>query len=245
VAIVNETAERVLWPQQTAIGQRLRFPRAGQDVPWLTVVGVVGDVRHEGPEADPRPEVYLSLEQGPPFGPLLVLRSTGDPMTLAPPVKAAVAALSGETEVLGISSLGGLLAERTAPRRYAASILVAFGVFAVILAFVGVYATVSQVMSGRRREMAVRMTLGASPARVLRLALSDAALYALPGLALGALAGIAASSLLGRWLFGVGALDAATLSTVGAGVTAVVILASLTPAVRAARLDPARVLRAE
>ena len=144
-----------------------------------------------------------------------------------------------------MTSLGAVLAERTAPRRYAASILTTFGGFAIVLAFIGVYATVSHVMGGRRREMAVRMTLGASPGRILRLALSNALVYALPGLVLGAAAGIVASRLLGRWLFGIGALDALTLAGAGAGVTLVVMLASPAPAIRAARLDPARVLRAE
>jgi predicted permease len=245
VAVVNETAAGILWPARSALGQRLRIVRPGQEAPPVTVVGVVGDVRHDGPEVEPRAEVYLSLEQGPPFGPLLVMRTTGDPVPLSSAVRSAVSALSGETEVLGVVSLAQLLSERTAPRRSAVAILGVFGTFAVVLAFVGVYATVSQVMTGRRREMAVRMTLGASPRRILFAGLWDAGLYTLPGLAVGLIGGLAASSLLARWLFAVGVLDPLTLLIASGGVGVVVMLASLAPAVRAARLDPARVLRSE
>jgi predicted permease len=244
VALVNETAERLLWPGETAPGQRVRLARAGESAPWLTVVGVVGDVRHSGFESEPRPELYLSLEQGPPFGPSLVVRTAGDPLALAEPIRRAVHALSPDSVVLDVTSLETTLAASTAPRRWAASILIAFGALAAALAFVGVYATVSHVLTGRRREMAVRMTLGATPLRVLCLALADSILYALPGLALGTALALPGARALGRFLFGVRALDAPTLMLVAAGVTLTVALASFVPALRVARLDPAAVLRA-
>jgi ABC-type antimicrobial peptide transport system permease subunit len=140
----------------------------------------------------------------------------------------------------GAATMESLLAAQLAPRRYAASALAAFGVLAIVLAFIGVYATVSHVMAGRRREIAVRMPVGATPREMLRLAITDAFRYTTPGLILGAAIGVAASRLMNRLLFGIGGVDALTLTAVGFGVSVVVVLASLVPALRAARLDPRR-----
>jgi len=245
VAVVNETAARQFWPGATPLGHRVRLPRPGQDPPWLTVVGIVSDVRHFGRESDPKPEAYLCFEQGPPFGPLLVVRASGDPSGLSTQIRKLVRSRDPNGMSFGTTTMESLLAAQLAPRRYATSALAAFGGLALILTFVGVYATVSHVMAGRRREMAVRMTIGATPREILRLALADAFWYALPGLVLGAAIGVAASRLLNRLLFGIGGLDLVTLAAVAVGVSAVVTLASLVPAVRAARLDAATVLRTE
>jgi ABC-type antimicrobial peptide transport system permease subunit len=115
----------------------------------------------------------------------------------------------------------------------------------MVLAFFGIYATVAHVMMGRRREMAIRLTIGATPRAILWLALANAFRYALPGLLVGLAIGAAASQVMTQFLFGVGGFDPVTLLVVGASISAVVMLAALMPARRAAGLDPAVVLRTE
>jgi hypothetical protein len=245
VAVVNETAARRFWPGASPLGQRVRLPRTGQNAPWITIVGIVGDVRHFGREADPKPEVFLSLEQGPPFGPLLVARASVDTATLAAQIRELVHARDSQGASFGMTTMESLLAAQLMPRRYATLALSVFGALAITLAFFGIYATVSHVMASRRREMAIRMTIGATPRQIFQLALADASWNILPGLILGGAIGVAASRLLNAMLFGIGGLDVLTLTTVGLGIAAVVIVASIAPARRAARLDPAAVLRTE
>jgi putative ABC transport system permease protein len=245
VAIVNETAARQLWPGADPVGQPVRLRRGNGDPPWLTVVGVARDVRHFGVETEPRPEIYLALQQGPPFGVLLVTRARGDVMALVAPVRALVRQLDAGTIVLRSTRMESLLSDGLAVRRYTVVLLIAFGVVALVLAFIGVYATVAHVMRARQREVAIRMSLGATPASVLRTGLADALRSAVPGLALGALAGLGSSQLLKGLLFGIGPLDAVTFAAVGLGLCGVVVAAALVPVVRSARLDPAVVLRGE
>jgi predicted permease len=245
VAILNETAAQQLWPRVDPVGQPVRVRRGTGDAQWLTVVGVVRDVRHFGAESAPRPEIYLSLEQGPPFGVLLVVQGRGDVTALVAPVRALVRQLDAGTVVVSSTRMESLLADGLALRRYTVTLLSAFGVVALVLAFIGVYATVSHVMRARQREVAIRMSLGATPASVLRVGLTDAVRSAVPGLGLGALAALVCSRFLRGLLFGIGPHDAVTFVAVGAGLAGVVVAAALVPVIRSARLDPAVVLRSE
>jgi ABC-type antimicrobial peptide transport system permease subunit len=209
------------------------------------VIGIANDVRQSGQTVDPPPVVYLPFEQGPPFGALLLARSAGNPVTLIAPIGALARELDPEVGVLDAVVLQDLIDEAVAPRSYSAALLAGFGALALVLTFVGVYATVSNIMRRRQRELAVRLSVGASPRGLLGLVIRDAIRYALPGLGLGLLAGAVLSRVVAAQLFGIRPLDPPTYLLVMALILVVVVLAATVPAVRAARLEPAAVLREE
>jgi putative ABC transport system permease protein len=240
VALVNETFARQCWPGLDPVGRRVRFD---DDAAWMTVVGVVRDIRHLGPSSPPRPEIYQSVMQRSfPFI-AFVVRTDRDPHAMAPSIRAAVSALDPNLPLSHVRTMEEHLAANLARPKFLSTLVSMFGVLAVSLALVGVYGMMAWSVTERRQEIAIRMALGARRSAMVLMVLRRALALALAGLAVGLCAAPAAARLLSGFLYGVGATDAAALLVPCIGLPAVAVLSSLGPALRASRIEPAALVR--
>jgi predicted permease len=240
VALVNETFARQCWPGLDPVGRRVRFD---DDAAWMTVVGVVRDIRHLGPSSPPRPEIYQSVMQRSfPFI-AFVVRTDRDPHAMAPSIRAAVSALDPNLPLSHVRTMEEHLATNLARPKFLSTLVSMFGVLAVSLALVGVYGMMAWSVTERRQEIAIRMALGARRSAMVLMVLRRALALALAGLAVGLCAAPAAARLLSGFLYGVGATDAAALLVPCIGLPAVAVLSSLGPALRASRIEPAALVR--
>jgi cell division protein FtsX len=209
------------------------------------IIGVVGNVHYERLQEQATPEVYVSLRQMPTSAPAVYLRTLGDPVALVPAVRAAVRALAPDVPINEVRTLPQLVRASTTSERLVAWSLVAFAILALALATLGVYGVVAFSVRQRSREVAVRMALGAEPARVLRQILSEGMTLVAYGAAVGIIAALLFGSALGKMLYGVAPRDPVTLVLILAVLLAVAGIATLLPARRAAASDPMSALRAD
>jgi putative ABC transport system permease protein len=245
VVLVNETFARRHWPDGEAVGQPLGFGPADSDAPVFDVVGVVGDVRAEGLDVEPPPQIFLPLYQFPSLSGTVLVRASGDPAALAAAVEREIRAVDPDVPVYDVRSLEAALAADVAPRRASAVLLGVFACAALLLAAIGVYGVASYVAHLRTREIGIRLALGATARDVLRLTLRQGVVLTGAGLAAGVAASLALTGLLRALLFGVGARDVGTFAAVTVVLAAAALAASWIPARRAARTDPLTVLRYE
>jgi putative ABC transport system permease protein len=243
VAIVNATTARRYWPNADPIGQRFVYGSPRDNNPWLTIVGVVADTRRAGLERDPITESYRPLAQTPSRGLTIVASTTGDPLALAPSVRAAVLAIDPAQPVANVSTLDARLAVQMARRRFQMTLLTAFAATALALAAVGLYGVIAQLVTCRRAEFGLRLALGAAPGDVMRIVLRDAAILVgsgtVGGLVMAAFAGRSLRSL----LYQIDALDPLTLTMAPAVLAMTALVACVLPVRRAMRVDPATTLR--
>ena len=247
VVVVNEAAAARYYPGASPVGRRVKVGGPEDDNPWLEIVGVVGSTQNRGLERDPDPEVFALHEQvGQDQNQLfLLLRTEGEPRSVLPAVRATIAAMDADQPVYGIQTVAEAFASSIATRRATTTLLTVFGVFALALAAVGIYAVVSFSVSERTREIGLRVALGADAGRVRRLVVGQALLPVLAGAALGMGGSLAVGALLRRMLFQVSGTDPLTIGAVAGLLVAVAAVASLVPAWRASRLDPVDALRSE
>ena len=249
VALVNARAAADAWPGESPVGRRLRATsfeagREGAPAPWLTVIGVVGDLRQWGPLVEPEAELYVLLRQVPQHTVAMtaVVKPVGNPAALMTRVRAAAQAID-PTIAVEVSTLEATLAQQLATRRLLTALLTGFGGFALFLTAIGLYGTLAYALSRRTRELALRSALGAKRLDLMRLALASG----LAPVAIGALAGVAAALALTRTmrseLVDVSPLDPWSMGAAVAVVGVVAALATLIPAYRATRVDPMERLR--
>ncbi|MGD9903470.1 MAG: ABC transporter permease [Vicinamibacterales bacterium] len=247
VAVVNETMAGRYWPGQDAIGRQ--FMMGTDDKPWLTIVGIVGQVRHNAIVEEPRAEMYVAHAQLPahvgsaPRGMALVVKTQGDPVALAPSLRAAVRALDPALPLGNVRTMDDLAATHLAHARFTATLLAVFAALAGVLALVGLYGAVSLVADERAPEIGVRLALGADRASILRLVLGEGVSLTLLGAGLGVAAAAAVAGAIDGLLYGVAPRDPLTFVAVPVLFAAVALVASLIPARRAARLDPLTTIR--
>jgi predicted permease len=243
VAILSEDVAARLWPGQDPIGKRLKFGRPDSKYPWLTLVGLAGRTRYRE-LSSPRPTLYVPAAQFIMSAPMLVLRTTLPPRLASDIVRARVRSADPNVEVMRVTPFAELLRAPLAHPRWNAFLIDSFGVAALALATIGLYAVVAAHVRQRYPEIAVRVALGATACDVRRLVLGEGLRLAALGAAIGLAGATAATRLVSGLLFDVHPLD--PLSLLGAVVLllGVAALASYLPARRAARLDPAAVLRA-
>jgi predicted permease len=242
VAVINETMARRLFPDQSPIGQHIRMGPNATGA-WTTIVGVIGDVRHGGLEETPQPEMYITYLQGPPVGPFIVLRTTGDPALMAETVRAEARRIDKSLPLYDIRTMDTLRSEAVSTRRFILLIVGAFGLLALGLAAIGVYGVMSLIVSERTREVGVRLALGAQPSELLTMIVGQAAKLAAIGVAIGVAAALTLAPLLDSQLYGVESLDPMTFVAVPAGLLLIAALAALVPARKAMRIDPLAALR--
>jgi len=240
--IVTESFVKHHFPGESALGKRIRV---GGSKTWLTIVGVVSDVRQSGLAKDARPEVY-SLELGDMGGELsFVLRIAGDPAQLIPTVRAAVAAVEPNQSLHNVMTMEQRLANTTTSRRLNTALLGSFAAVALLLAVVGIYGVMSYAVTQRRREIGLRMALGAQKSDVLGLIIHGGLRLTLLGVVIGLVGAFALTRYLSSLLFAIRPTDPLTFAGVSLLLCAVAFLACYIPARRAAKVDPMEALRNE
>jgi len=244
--VINEAMARRFWPGEDPVGKRISTATSsGQHTQWQTIVGVVGSVRHLGLDIEPRPEIYYHTNTVPPFGPVVVIRTTSDPKRLISIARAKVRELDRDVPISNVNTMEELVAQSVAQRRFGMFLLGAFAVLALLLAAIGIYGVVSYSVTQRTQEIGVRMALGASAADVLKLVLRNGMSLALIGVGLGLAGAFALTRLMSKLLFEVTPTDVTTFALVSVGLIAVALLACYLPARRAMKVDPLEALRYE
>jgi hypothetical protein len=238
VTVVNRQAARRYFAGRSPIGQRVRM--WGQE--WR-VVGVSGDERVHGLAEAPPPALYVALAQAPARDVVLLARTAGNPLALAPAVRAAVLAEDPALAVFGVEPLAATVARSLAEQRFVLLLVLAFAAATLALAAVGLYGLLAHRVALERQELGVRQALGATPRQVVALVVARGARLAAAGLAAGLLLAAAGSRLLGALVFGIGPGDPAAWALATAAVLAISLAATLGPARRATAGDPTAALR--
>ena len=242
---INQTMARALWPGRPAVGRRLKLTGYDRDGAWHTVAGVVGDTRYTGLDRALRPQVYVHFGQDPKEQMAVVLRSYGDPTLLVASARQAVQTLDPDQPIARVRTMQQIVTTSVANRRFQMVLIGIFAALAVALAVVGLYAVVSYSVAERIHEMGLRLALGARPANLVRLVLSEGLRLVVLGIAIGVGAALLLTRFLEALLFGVDARDTITFVVAPAILLAAALLGCLAPARRAMRVDPAVALRAE
>jgi len=243
VAIVNRTLERRAFADRSAVGQRIRLGQMSSTAPWLTIVGVIGDVRHSEISGAPQAEVYVPLRQAPATTMMLAAATAGDPNELVDPVRRAIATIDPTEPVYHVKTLRQLLDDAMLPQASAMQMMTVFGTLAFVLAAVGIFGVVSYGVSQQMREFGVRLALGASPADVVGLVLRRGMTLVLAGMAIGAAGALALGHLMAGLLYGVSPRDLPTLAASLGLMFLAAVIACYVPARRAMRVDPMAILR--
>jgi putative ABC transport system permease protein len=251
VALINQSMADAFWPGQNPIGRRVRAPSMeslpdGPEPAWLTIIGVVGNVRHFGPDTEIQPEMYTSYRQVPYYGLSMtaVIHTSSRADRLIPAVQAALRELDPDTPA-DLSTQEQRLAEHLLWRSVLLGVLSGFALVALLLAALGIYSLLSFAVAQRTRELAVRAALGARRSNLLRLVLSQAMTVVLLGSAAGLLAALALTRLLTAFLVDTSPLDPLTFAAVTTFLIAVAAMAAALPALRATRLDPLVALQSD
>ncbi len=245
VVIINELMARRLWPGQDPVGRRFKIGPPAANGPWFTVVGVAGDMRRQGPEQEPIPQMFEALAQNPSRLVTLLVRTSRDPMQMIGAVQAAARQVETDAPVYGAITLSDRLDRFNAQRRFQASLLTGFALVAVLLAAVGIYGLIRYSIATRRREIGIRIAVGAQRNDILRMILREGLTLSFVGVAFGLTGAVALSRLLSGLVFGVATTDPATFIGVSVLLTAVATIATYLPAHRAARIDPVSALKYE
>ena len=244
VVIVNDALARRLWPGDDAVGRRFKRGPADSVGPWLTVVGVVEDMRRQGLETEPIPQMFEPVAQNPSGSGFLIVRTDrDDPLTMAATVQAAVRRLDPRAPLYGVSTLESRLRAFYAPRGFQTSIVVGFAAAALLMAAIGIYGLIQYAVSTRTKEIAIRMAVGADTGNIFRMVVGEGLALSGAGVALGLLGGVWVGHAVGSLLFGVGALDPATFAAGSALLLSVAVAACYLPARRAMRVEPIVALR--
>jgi len=242
VVVISEAMARRYWPNGNAVGARIRMGPA-EVAPWAQVIGIVGDVRTDPARPVPEPMTYTSSRQDAWGARTLLIRTDGDPLALVKPVQRELTALDASIPIHAAAPMETLLADQLAGRRLPVVLMTAFGVLALLLASVGVYAMFASMAAAREREFGVRVALGSSRGAIARLVLRQGGVWMIAGLVAGAVGVVLVARGLGGLLYGVTPFDPIALGVAGTTLIVSAVVALLVPVRRATRVDPVSVLR--
>jgi len=246
VVVVNETMARSYFPNENAVGKRIQTGDYDPAGDWLTIVGVVDDVKYSGLQEEPQPTLYTPFLQYLWWrGIYLAVRTDGDPLSLAGAIREAVWAIDRDLPVSQIKTMDQVMSESVAEPRTYTLLLGLFGAVAMILAAIGIYGVIAYAVTQRTREIGVRMALGAQTRDVLKMIVKEGMTLALVGVAIGLGASFALTRVMASLLFGVSATDPLTFSVIALVLGSVALLACYFPARRATKVDPMVALRYE
>ena len=247
VAVINDTMAARYWPGEDAVGRQ--FMMGTDDKPWLTIVGIVGTVRHNAVVEEPRNEMYIAHAQLPghirsaPRGMTLTIKTNGDPVAISGAVREAVRAIDRNLPVSDIRTMESVTSTALAQPRFVTFLLAVFAATALALASIGIYGTISLLVSERTQEMGIRLALGADRPTILKLILGQGLALTAIGLGAGVAGAIVLTRTLAGLVYGVGTLDPLTFIAVPGLLCAIALLACFIPARRAASVDPITTLR--
>jgi putative ABC transport system permease protein len=244
VILNQETAKRY-WPNDDPTGRRIKLGGPQSSNPWMTVVGVVGNVRHFGLDDVARREMFRPYSQAAWPVMTIVAKTATDPASFAAPIRAALQQIDPDLPVARVNTMEAIERDSLGSRRFPMMLLGAFGTVALALAIVGVYGVVSYLVAQRTREIGIRVALGAQRGQVLRLVVLGAMRPVAAGLAVGTVGAIFAARLLGTLLYTVKPGDPAVVAGIALMLAVAAIAASLVPGARATRVDPITVLKVE
>jgi predicted permease len=243
VVIIDEFMAGQLWPGQDAVGKRIHMVES--EVPWLTVAGVVGRVKHESLDSDPRIAFYLPQTQYPSRAMTVVMRSQGDPSTLSPSVKKELRGIDPDLPMYSVRTMDERVEESLARRRFSMLLLGIFAGMALVLATIGIYGVMAYLVNQATREIGIRMAIGATQREIVRLVVFQGMRLAVTGVGAGLAAAFVFTRLMRSLLFGISSADPVTFAGISLLLTLVALLATYIPARRAARIDPILCLRSE
>ena len=245
VVIVDERMAREYWPGQNPIGKRIHLVQSRFADQWQTVVGVVGRVKQDSLDSDPRIAFYRAHTQSPSRAMTVVLRTGAEPASLAAAVKREIHELDPDLPMYAVRTMPQRVAESLAPRRFLEGMLTLFAALALALAALGIYGVMAYQVNQGTREMGIRIALGATEHSILRLVMGRGMVLAMFGVGAGLVAALGLTRLMRGLLFGIDALDLLSFGATAALLAVVAALASYTPARRASRTDPLVSLRSE
>jgi putative ABC transport system permease protein len=245
VAVVSETMAHRFFGGEDPIGLHIRRGDSEDNKPWMTIIGIAGDVRRYGLAERLRPEIYFPYLQQPQAAMALVVRTAADPLSITPAVRREVLAVDKDQPVYDIKTLNSLLARSIASNRLSVWLLGLFAALALLLASIGIYGVIAYTVTQRTHEIGIRMALGAQPRDMLRLVLGQGMTLALIGIAIGLIAAFALTRAMASLLFTVSPTDPLTFVGISVLLGIVAFLACYIPARRATKVDPMVALRHE
>ena len=259
VVIVNKTLAEQSWPGQDPIGHRLRLGTTEMQTPWATVIGEVAEVKEGSPDAVPRQQFYIPVDEEERFvgalgnpatdvngnGGYIVLRTSMAPELVINELRSTVRSLDPQLPLFPLETMDHAISDSEAPRRFNTILISSFAGAALLLAILGIYGVIAFTVALRVQEMAIRLALGSKRSGVIALVLASGAKLAAAGCALGLIGAVAASRLIQSMVYGVKSWDPLTLVLAAALVVLLALAASLLPAYRAASTNPVEALRGE
>jgi putative ABC transport system permease protein len=241
--VINQAMAKKFWPGENAVGKRIRF----FSDEWMTITGIVGDIRQSGIDSEPRAELYVSWKQfpSPALVMALVIRTARDPNTLVGALRGAVRSIDADQPVSGVLTMQQIVDNNLGNRRFTMSLLVIFAATALLLASLGIYGVMAWTVRQRTQEIGIRLALGASLTNVFQTVFSQGLRLVVAGLVLGIAGALALTRVLASFLYEVSSTDILTFASVSVVLTAVAFLAIYVPARRATKVDPMVALRYE
>jgi putative ABC transport system permease protein len=244
VVVINESLARKIFGDEDPIGRQIRLGPSSP-VRQATVIGIVGDLRHQRLDVAPAAEVYVNYLQAVPVAPLLVIRTAADPAALAASVRAAMKEIDVSMIPGNTRTMDDLRAASVSERVFVMGLILSFGVLALVLAAIGVYGVLSLIVAERTREIGIRLALGASPRGLVALVVKQSLGLTAIGIIAGVIVAVALSPLVASQLYGVAGSDPATIAAVVSALLAVALIAAAIPAARVLRIDPIKTLRCD
>jgi putative ABC transport system permease protein len=245
VAIINQSLAQKHWPDQNPIGKRFKFASTAPNNPWITVIGLVGDIRHLGLNESEGPALYISYLRSPRSGMFITVRSNLDRANLTAAIQKEIWAMDIDQPIASIKTMDQFLSKSTSEPRFYSVLLGIFAVLALVIAAVGIYGVMSYTVAQRTHEIGIRMALGAQPGDVLRLILGKSLALVIIGVIIGVAAASVITRILAGFLFGITPTDPITFATISLILSFVALIASYLPARRATKVDPIVALRYE
>jgi putative ABC transport system permease protein len=245
VVLIDEATVERYFSNRDPIGQRIKWGGPSSQAPWVTIVGIVGNVKSDGFDKPDQPHLYFPIFQNPAYAMAIYLRTDVAPSTVTQALREQVRAVDRDLPVFGERTMTQVAAESVSRRKFAMQLVGLFGVLALLLAGVGIYGVIAYSVTQRTREIGIRVALGASRNAILRWVLKQGMILTVAGVAVGLVGALALTRLLRSLLFGIGPTDVLTYGVLATLLTVVALIACYVPARRATKVDPLVALRYE